>query len=59
MTTRWRLDREAMPARVYQSVGRRYEIIWDPDGWHLWEEGNTPLGIFPTLALAKKGADDR
>jgi hypothetical protein len=57
---RWRRNKDAEPARVYDSDDGRYEIVWDPagerpgepGGWWL-REGGRLLGIFPTLKAAK------
>jgi hypothetical protein len=50
--TRLRWSRVEGPAIHYEAEGGRYEIIWDPEGWHAWQ-GTECLGILPTLREAK------
>jgi hypothetical protein len=50
----WRRD-ITTPARIYQSTDERFEIVYDPEGWHLWD-GHHLVGVYATLRDAKTSA---
>jgi hypothetical protein len=58
----WARDRALGPARAWKDSTGRFSIIWDPEGFHLWDErdrlpdSHHPIGIYPTLEAAKAWA---
>lgn len=55
---KWCRDSARTPAWIYKSTDGRYEIIWDPEGWHLWDDREL-MGVSPTLRAAKESAEER
>lgn len=55
----WRVSEAHQPAKAYESVPERFTVIWDPSGWHLWDESRKTatsghlVGVYATLKVAK------